>query len=96
MGSTQHPPPPLSFTLSTLPSLKWYRVHPFDPKTGHYTPDAYNTSGSGNARFSPLHRLDNGKIIPTVYAADSPREAIMEVVLHDVPIPSTGYQHDLE
>lgn len=45
MGSTQHPPPPSSFKLSALPSLKWYRVHPIDPKTGHYTPDAYNTSG---------------------------------------------------
>ncbi|MFT0171491.1 RES family NAD+ phosphorylase [Paraburkholderia mimosarum] len=96
MGSSVRPPPASSFTLSTVSPRKWYRVHPIDPVTGDYAPDAYNASGRGNARFSPLCRPDNGKVIPTIYAADSPRGAIMEVVLHDVPVPSSGYQHDLE
>jgi hypothetical protein len=96
MASAVRPPPAKSFTLTTVDARKWHRVHPFDPATGAYAPDAYNASGRGNARFSPLRRPDNGEVILTLYAADSCRGATMEVVLHDVPIPSSGYQHDLE
>ncbi|MGF6440705.1 RES family NAD+ phosphorylase [Paraburkholderia youngii] len=96
MVSTVLPPPAKPFTLTTLLPDTWYRVHPFDAITRKYAPDAYNDSGLGNARFSPLRRPDNNEVIPTIYAADSHRGAIAEIVLHDVPMPSTGYQHDLE
>lgn len=96
MGSSVRPPPASSFTLSNILPLQWFRVHPIDPGTGDFAPDAFNASGRGNARFSPLRSPDSGKVIPTIYAADTQRGAIMEVVLHDVPIPSNGYQHDLE
>ncbi|WP_086961335.1 RES family NAD+ phosphorylase [Caballeronia sp. INSB1] len=96
MGSLVFPPPASALTLGKVSSGTWFRVHPLDSATGNYAPDAFNDSGLGNARFSPLHRPDNGQVIPTIYAAASERGAIMEVVLHDVPTPSAGYQHDLE
>ena len=34
--------------------------------------------------------------MPVLYAADSVAGALMETVLHDVPYPSEGYQHDLD
>lgn len=72
----------------------WNRVHPFDPVTGKYGPTAFNDSGSGNARFSPLYDPATGTVIPTMYLAQSPRGAITEVLLHDVPEPSSGYLYD--
>jgi len=74
----------------------WYRVHPFEPATGKYGPAAFNDSGLGWARFSPLIHPRTGKPIPTLYAGSGVKVAIAEVVLHNVPTPSTGYLHDLE
>lgn len=85
------PPPPKPFRLLPHPAGVWYRVHP-----GKYAPAAFNASGLGNARFSPLVDPATNKTIPTIYAASDKRGAISEVVLHDVPTPSVGYQHDLE
>jgi hypothetical protein len=79
--------------MQELQPGEWFRVHPFDLKTGRYPPHRFNRSGQGNARFSPL--VSGGKIVPTLYAAQSLAGALMETVLHAVPYPSAGYHHDL-
>jgi hypothetical protein len=91
-----HPPPSHPFRLRSCAAAHWFRVHIFDPASGRYAPDAFNDSTDGNARFSPLVDPATGKVIPTIYAAASEAGAISEVVLHDVPTPSTGYLHDWE
>lgn len=90
------PPPRQPLRLVRSDAGSWWRVHPFDRRTGQYAPDAFNGSGLGNARFSPLIDPASGRVIPTLYAASAPRGAIAETVLHNVPMPSTGYLHDLE
>lgn len=56
----------------------------------HRVPDAayatnlFNPSPAGNARFSPI-RDEAGVVIPTLYAAATPRGALMETIFHDVP-----------
>jgi len=91
MASRVVPPPATGhFTLKRVPPGTWYRVHP-----NRYAPGAFNDSGLGNARFSPLMQPGTGEVIPTIYAADTIRGAIMEVVLHDVPRASAGYIHPL-
>ena len=63
-----------------------YRVH-----DAIYAVDQFNPSPKGNARFSPI--LDSsGKVIPTLYAATTPRGALMESVFRDVPY-RTGFKH---
>lgn len=96
MVSRLKPPPQKPFPLLRVPCGIWYRVHDLDPRTGKYTAAAFNDSGRGNARFSPLRRPDSGDVIPTIYAASTMRGAIMETVLHDVPVPASGYIHDIE
>jgi hypothetical protein len=91
-----YPPPPAPFVTKKHPTGVWYRVHPFDASTGNYAPDVFNASGRGNARFSPLFDPVSNRPIPTLYAADDPRGAISEIVLHDVPTPSAGYLHDIQ
>jgi hypothetical protein len=63
-----------------------YRVH-----DAIYTVDQFNPSPKGNARFSPILDL-SGKVIPTLYAATTPRGALMESVFRDVPY-RTGFKH---
>lgn len=86
------PVPPASHlpTIKTVDPGVWYRVHDFDATTGKYAADAFNDSGRGNARFSPLRRVD-GTVIPTIYAAAHKRTAIAEILLHEAPTPSTGW-----
>lgn len=84
------PPPVGVFQIDILQAQTWFRVHDFDPATQRYEPHAFNDSGLGNARFSPL-RDPAGKLIPTIYAASTPLGAIAEIVLHDAPTPSVGY-----
>jgi len=63
-----------------------YRVH-----ETVYAVDEFNPSSKGNARFSPI--LDpSGNVIPTLYAATTPRGALMESVFRDVPY-RTGFKH---
>jgi hypothetical protein len=63
-----------------------YRVH-----DAIYAVDQFNPRPKGNARFSPI--LDpSGKVIPTLYAATSPRGVLMESVFRDVPY-RTGFKH---
>lgn len=79
-----YPPPPPPFVTKEHPTGVWYRVHPFDAANGSYAPDAFNASGRGNARFSLLFDPASNRPIPTLYAADDPRGAISEIVLHDI------------
>lgn len=88
------PPPPYPFRLRRHTASEWCRVHNFDPATGRFQPDAFNDTTNGNARFSPLIDPDTNKVIPTIYAAATEAGAISEVILHDIPTPSTGYLHD--
>ena len=75
------PPPPdpvdlLTATLSAGASL--YRVHP-----DRYPPDAFNPGTHGDrGRFHPL-RNAAGRLVPTLYAADSIDGALSETVLHN-------------
>ena len=63
-----------------------YRVH-----DAIYAVDQFNPSLKGNARFSPI--LDpSGNVIPTLYAATTPRGALMESVFRDVPYRA-GFKH---
>lgn len=63
-----------------------YRVHELI-----YAVDQFNPSPKGNARFSPI--LDpSGNVIPTLYAATTPRGALMESVFRDIPY-RTGFKH---
>lgn len=63
-----------------------YRVH-----ETVYAVDEFNPSPKGNARFSPIFD-PSGKVIPTLYAATTPRGALMESVFRDVPY-RTGFKH---
>ncbi len=89
-------PPKTGFpALRKVPPGLWWRIHSFDAASGQHAPQAFNGSGLGNARFSPLHG-PAGVIIPTLYAAGSLDGALMETVLHDVPYPSDGHIHDID
>ncbi|WP_310462229.1 RES family NAD+ phosphorylase [Sphaerotilus sp.] len=96
MADLPLPPPIKPFRIKPLPGGVWYRVHRFDRLSGHYASTAFNDTPHGNARFSPLIDPATGGVIPTLYAAQTPRGAIAEVELHDVPTPSTGHLHDWE
>lgn len=63
-----------------------YRVH-----DAIYAVDQFNPSPKGNARFSPILDLSR-QVIPTLYAATTPRGALMESVFHDVPYRA-GFKH---
>jgi hypothetical protein len=89
-------PPAQPFKTKPFSGGTWYRVHRFDKGTGKYTPDAFNDTTNGDARFSPLVDPATANVIPTIYAAQTQRGAIAEIVLHDVPTPSTGHLHDWE
>jgi hypothetical protein len=98
-GSTAglpYPPPAKPFKTKPFAGGTWYRVHRFDPVSGHYPPAGFNDTPNGNARFSPLIDPATNRVIPTLYAAQTQRGAIAEIVLHDVPTPSTGHLHDWE
>jgi RES domain len=93
-GALPEPPPAHGLpALIKVTPASWWRVHVHDPSTGRYTADAFNDSGRGNARFSPLR--SGRKVVPVLYAAATLEAALMETVLHDVPYPSSGYIHDL-
>jgi hypothetical protein len=64
-----------------------HRVH-----DARYAANLFNPSQSGNARFSPI-RDEVGVVIPTLYAATTPRGALMETTFHDVPYKS-GFKRD--
>lgn len=96
LAALPYPPPAKPFRSTRQVLGTWYRVHRIDPVSGDFAPDAFNNSRRAYARFSPLIDPATNQVIPTIYAAETPRGAIAEVVLHDLPMPSTGYLHDWE
>ena len=90
------PPPPSPFRTVSVAATDWYQVHRFDAATGKYAADAFNDTDRGDARFTPLRASATGTIIPTIYAASHHRAALAEILLHDVPTPSTNYLYDWE
>jgi RES domain len=74
------PAGPLDATL-----IRWrkgkrlHRIH-----HQQWKPRQFNSSGSGNARFSPIFDRDN-QVIPTIYAGSDEDCALMETIFHDVP-----------
>lgn len=79
---TRYVPPLVPSTIKLTPwgaDATMHRVH-----ETIYAVDQFNPSPSGNARFSPIHH-PSGNVIPTLYAATTPRGALMESVFRDVP-----------
>ena len=72
-------------TLPISPKAVWYRIH-----KATYAAAAFNATAAGNSRFSPIKDVA-GEIVPTIYAGEDVKTALMETVLHDVPSPSHGY-----
>lgn len=86
-------PPAHPLVVRDYPERTVWRCHRFNPATGRYKPSQFNAGGTGDARFSPI--FDSaGNVIPTMYAATEARTAIAEVVLHDMPSPSSGHIFD--
>jgi hypothetical protein len=79
---TRYVPPVVPSKINLTPwgaGATMHRVH-----ETIYTVDQFNPSPKGNARFSPIHD-PSGSVIPTLYAATTPRGALMESVFRDVP-----------
>ena len=86
-------PPAHPLVIRDYPARTVWRCHRFDPAKGRYRAAEFNAGGKGDARFSPI--FDSaGAVIPTMYAATEARTAIAEVVLHDMPSPSSGHIFD--
>ena len=86
------PRPPSKTSPKLVPSgagAVW-RVH-----SASYRPTQFNSSDTGDARFSPIRRPD-GTTIPVLYGASTLAGAMMETVFHDVPTPPGGYILDIE
>lgn len=83
VNSIPKPSSNLKIKIVELPAktMLW-RVHP-----KRFGPIQFNDSGAGNARFSPIYD-STGKIIPTIYAANSLEASLMETVFHDVATSS--------
>jgi hypothetical protein len=81
-GGTRYVPPVVPSKINLTPwgvGATMHRVHETT-----YAVDQFNSSPEGNARFSPIHD-PSGSVIPTLYAATTPRGALMESVFRDVP-----------
>lgn len=73
------PPASLSCHIDTVrKGTVFYRVHNAKFRSMDFNP------GYGNARFSPIKDI-KGTQIPTIYAGDSVRVALMESIFHDIP-----------
>ena len=73
------PPASLSYHIDVIHAgTELYRIH-----ADKYSALQFNP-GFGNARFSPI-RDAKGNQIPTIYAADTIKGAMMESIFHDIP-----------
>lgn len=80
------PGPKESFTVERLKPQVWYHVY--------CTEDHPNTAttfnrGWGQTRFAPIKQAD-GSQVHTYYAASTIRCAMLESVLHDIPLDPPG------
>jgi hypothetical protein len=87
---TPRPPSKNSPKLQPIGTGALWRVH----RTS-YRPTQFNSSHTGDARFSPIRRPD-GTTIPVLYGASTLVGAMMETVFHDVPTPPGEYIFDIE
>ena len=79
---TRYVPPVVPTNIKPTPwgaGATMHRVH-----EAIYAVGQFNPSPKGNARFSPICD-PSGSVIPTLYAATTPRGALMESVFRDVP-----------
>jgi hypothetical protein len=88
--SPPRPPSKNSPKLLPIGAGAVWRVH-----SASYRPTQFNSSDTGDARFSPIRRPD-GTTIPVLYGASTLAAALMETVFHDVPTPPGGYILDIE
>jgi RES domain len=88
--TTPRPPSKRSPKLVALGVSALWRVHPTASRATEF-----NSSNSGDARFSPIRRPD-GTTIPVLYGASTLAGAMMETIFHDVPTPPGGYILDIE
>jgi RES domain len=65
--------------------LSIWRIH-----SAKYRAAEFHPGGTGNARFSPIYRV-NGSSIPTLYGASTFDGALMESVFRAVPTPPAHY-----
>jgi len=73
------PPATLHLSHFSLPAgTLLHRVH-----QGRFGATEYNSTGGGNARFSPIATAA-GAIVPTLYAGSTFHCAVMETAFHDV------------
>ncbi len=80
--AVSHIPPAVPAKIKLTPwgaGTTMFRVH-----ETIYSVDQFNPSNKGNARFSPIYD-PKGNMIATLYAATTPRGALMETVFRDVP-----------
>jgi hypothetical protein len=88
--TTPRPPSENSPKLVALGLGALWRVH-----SNSYRATQFNRSNRCDARFSPIGRPD-GPAIPVLYGASTLVGAMMETVLHDVPIPPGAYILDID
>jgi hypothetical protein len=86
---TRYVPPVVPSKINLTPWGAGERMHRVHETI--YTVDQFNPSSKGNARFSPIHD-PSGSVIPTLYAATTPRGALMESVFRDIPY-RTGFKN---
>lgn len=74
------------FVLEALEPQRWYHI--YSTETHPTRADSFN-EGWGRTRFAPI-KTDLGEQIHTYYAASTIRCAMMESILHDVPLNPPG------
>jgi hypothetical protein len=80
---------PSHIGLITYAPRKLWRVY-----SRRFGAVGFNGTSPGNARFSPLEH--GGAVVPTLYAGTTPEVALMETVLHDLPLHSAGHSVQIE
>lgn len=81
------PGPGAAFTVETLEPQQWYHI--YCTETHPATALTFN-EGWGQTRFAPIQQAD-GSWVHTYYAASTIRCAMLESVLHDVPLNPPGF-----
>jgi hypothetical protein len=81
------PGPHEAFTVEPLAPQTWYHIYCTEEYPN--TATTFN-EGWGQTRFAPIRQAD-GSQVHTYYAASTIRCAMLESVLHDVPLDPPGF-----
>lgn len=81
------PGPDEAFTVELLQPQQWYHIYCTEAHPN--TATTFN-QGWGQTRFAPIRQAD-GSQVHTWYAASTIRCAMLESVLHDVPLDPPGF-----